>query len=362
MKSKKTLSILLIAMVLAFVLVPTLALADSFNGSITLTSNNSPTVDVFTVSNISPLDPTTACDISLTVSDADGFANISQVFLVFWYTTTAGDPAGLPNAPAALMSQGLDSQTVHWVEVWDGVDTFTGDTTNTNWVTAAPGSMPTGGETTFFNFQFSVTPGSEAQEVATATDTDKWVIGVLVTDATANTTFALADGTTGTPLSMQWYGEMTAAPEAGPFWTGATANMAYADQPAQIFDATYTLNIVSNGNYTLEVSADTTWVNGDPTTINYDTAVDAADEFSLSVDTQPTYNATGTAQELPNDPGVTGFTDPITIATPAGWGTGTDYAGVGITNIYMYLQTNATMTISASPYEGTVIFTLVNAP
>lgn len=360
MKSKKTLSILLIVMVLAVVLVPTLALADDFTGSITLTSNNSPTVDLFAVSNISPLDPTTACTVDLTVSDADGFDNISQIFLVFWYTTTAGDPAGLPNTPAALMSAGLDSQTVHWVEVWDGVDTFTADTTNTNWATTVSTLPADPTVITQYAFSFNVTPGSEAQEVATATDTDKWVIGVLVTDATANTTFALADGTTGTPLSMQWYGEMTADSGAGPYWTGATAGMAYADQAAQVFDATYTLNIISNGNYSLEVSADTTWTNIDPATINYDTAVDAADEFSLAVDTQPIYNNTGTAQELPNDPGVTGFTDPITIATPAGWGTGTDYAGVGITNIYMYLQTNAAMNVSANPYTGTVTFTLVN--
>ncbi|MEX1377561.1 MAG: hypothetical protein AB1Z23_08795 [Eubacteriales bacterium] len=349
---------MLIAVVLVFVLVPTLALADNYTGHITLTDNNEPTVDLFTVTNI-PLQPTTACTVNLTVSDADGFSDISQVFLVFWYTTTAGDPTVLPDTIGNIKSSNLDSQTLHWVEVWDGIGSFSTDTTNTTWTASSPAGMPTGGEVNSFAFaNFTVTPGKEAQEVETPTDTDKWVIGVLVVDSTGNETFQLADGTAGTYIGMDWYGEMYADPAAGPYWTGATAGMAYADLAAQVFDPSYPLDVTANGAYDLNISAETAWSNSDPNTISYDTLVDAADEFSLAVDTSPTYSAV-TAQELPNDPGVTGFTDPVAI-TPNTWGVGTDYAGISITNIYLYLQTNAVMTVSAQEYTGFITVTISN--
>ena len=134
--------------------------------------------------------------------------------------------------------------------------------------------------------------------------------------------------------------------------------MAYADEPAQVFDNTYTLLIRSNGNYSFLVSADETWSNAS-NDINYNTAMDTANQFSLAVDTQDSYNATGTAQELPYSGG--GTTTPITLTPSSNWGTGTDYAGVYITDIYMYLQTYSTMTETAGDdYTGTVTFTLTN--
>ena len=131
--------------------------------------------------------------------------------------------------------------------------------------------------------------------------------------------------------------------------------MAYADEPAQVFDGSYFLNVIANGNYTFEVSASTVWSNAS-NSINYNTAISSADEFSLAVDSVSAYNG-GTAVELPNAAATIAMPTPL----DASWGTATDYDGVIITNIYMFLQTNASMTESAGDdYTGTVTFTIVN--
>ena len=158
---------------------------------------------------------------------------------------------------------------------------------------------------------------------------------------------------------MSWFGLMTASGDARPEWTSGTPGMSYSDDTAdsQIFDNTYTLFIRSNGDYSFDVSTVETWTN-DTTSINYNTAMDTHNQFSLAIDTQDVYNFTGTAQELTYSGG--GTTTPIRLTPSANWGTGTDYAGIYITDIYMFLQTYDTMTeTNGDNYEGIVTFTLV---
>jgi len=358
MKNKKMLSVLLVIMVLIGVLVPTIVFADDIDGSITISSNTVPIIDTFTVSNATgSITPTGTCSVDLTVTDADTFDNIQSIELMFWHTTTAGDPTDIPTT-GDYDRLNNNSQVCFWVEVFDGT-TSTVDNTNTTWAASAIADVA---DTTVTNHQFlfDVTVGKEAREVETASDTDKWIIAAKVTDASANTAFAFANSDS-TPIGMQWYGEMTTAVGAGPQWTTATAGMAYADLPAQVFDNTYTLDVISNGSYSFQAYADTTWSDG-TNDILYDTAIDAAEEFSLAIDTVPTYNV-GTAQEFTNDGDADGHTEPITLNTPvdASWGSGTDYPGLGITNIYMFLQTNASMTINTgTPYTGTVTVAIFN--
>jgi len=352
MKNKKMLSVLLVVTILIGVMIPTIVLADDFTGYVNISSNTTPTIDVFTVDGIAPMTPTGTCNVSITVTDGDGFDNIDSIMLLFWHSTTAGDPTDLPS----FNQSDNDSSLYNWIEVWDSTQ-FTADTTNTTWSSTTPTS-PSGGNS--HTFSFVVTVGKEAQEVSTASDTDKWLVAVKVTDANSNTAFMLPNGASNMQIPTSWYGEMIADAGAGPQWTSASAGMAYADLPAQVFDNSATLSIISNGDYSLQTYSDTTWNNG-TSDILYDTAIDAAEEFSIAVDTVTTYNV-GTAQELTNDGDADGHTEPITVNTPidASWGSGTAYDGIGITNIYMFLQTNASMTTSVDDYSGTVTFTVVN--
>ena len=360
MRNKKTLTILLIVMVLAVVLAPAIALADNFTGSVTITSNYEPTISAFTASaGLGAMSPTNVITFSLTVNDLDEFSNISKVMVMFWHTTTAGAPTDLKT----IVQSENDSTVENWIEVYDGA-TFNTDLTNTTWsaenLNTSPAN-PTGSETSFV-FNFTVTIGQEAMEVDPTdhlSDTNKWVVAAKVTDAQGNTAFALPEGYETTPLSRSWFGLMTASGDARPEWTSGTPGMSYSDDTAdsQIFDNTYTLFIRSNGDYSFDVSTVETWTN-DTTSINYNTDMDTHNQFSLAIDTQDVYNFTGTAQELTYSGG--GTTTPIRLTPSANWGTGTDYAGIYITDIYMFLQTYDTMTeTNGDNYEGIVTFTLV---
>ncbi len=307
MRNKKTLTILLVVMVMAVVIVPTFAFADDFTGSITISSNNVPTIDAFTVTKsavaVTSLAPTDTVQVDITVSDADTFSNITEIMLLFWHTTTSGTPTDL-----GTFTQGdnTDSPTVFWVSVYNGV-TFEPDVSNTTWSATAPaGGDPDGTEGTF-SYSFNVTIGEEALEAA-GTDTDKWAIGLKVTDANSNTAFALPTGSESAML-MAWYGMMYPQAGAGPQWYSGTPGMAYADEPAQVFDSSYYLDVIANGDYTFEVSASTAWTNTVPTTITYNNLLANPDEFSLAVDTTSTYNA-GTAIELPNAAAAIAMTPP----------------------------------------------------
>jgi len=355
MKNKKTLTILLVVMVLAVLAVPVIVMADDFDGYIIISDNDPPVIDSFTVTNVAPLVRTSDCSISLTVSDAQTIADISEIMLVFWHSTTPGDPTDLPS----FVQADNDSAELNWIVVWDTGDAFLPDTTNTTWAATSPSNPDEG--LTSATFDFTVTVGKEALEVATPSDTDKWLIGVKVTDISNNTAFALANGTTNMQLGVQWYGEMTASAFAGPYWDLGSPGMSYADQATQVFTTSDTLVVLANGDYRLETYVDTTWTNSEtvPDSILYDTTLTGDEKFSIAVDTTDTYNV-GTAQELPNDPGGLNTTDPINITPSGAWGTATDINGVTITDIYMFLQTSSTITTAASAYTGNVVFTVVN--
>ncbi|MBN2880318.1 MAG: hypothetical protein JXN65_11895 [Clostridia bacterium] len=355
MKNKKTLTILLVVMMLAVLAVPVIVMADDFTGSIYISDSDPPVIDSFTVTNVAPLIRSSDCSISLTVSDPQTIADIAEIMLVFWHSTTPGDPTDLPS----FVQADNDSTQLNWIVVWGTSETFQPDSTNTTWAATSPTDpTPTATSATF---DFTVTVGKEAMEVAAPSDTDKWLIGVKVTDTSNNTAFALANGATGMQLEMEWYGEMTASEYAGPFWDLGSPGMSYADQATQVFTGSDTLFVLANGDYRIQTYADNEWINSEttPTSIFYDTAVDGDEEFSIAVDTTSTYNV-GTAQVLPNDTGALNHTDPININPSGAWGTATDINGVTITDIYMFLQTSTNITTSDTPYTGIVVFSVVN--
>ena len=133
-----------------------------------ITDNDPPQITAFTVSNVAPLVRTSDCSISLTVSDAQTIADISEVMLVFWHSTTAGDPSDLPS----FIQADNDSTELNWIVVCNSSQTFLPDTTNTTWAATSPAAPDSG--LTSATFDFTVTVGKEAMEVATASDTDKW--------------------------------------------------------------------------------------------------------------------------------------------------------------------------------------------
>lgn len=361
MKNKKMLTIAIIVMVLTALLVPTFALADPISGYITVSDNDDPVINTFTVTNatgaLTPYNLGNLCTVTLEVTDLDGWDTIDDIDLVFWYTTTAGDPTDIP----AYDNGTDDSSQINGISVWSG-GAFTADLSDTTWISPTPLSVPDGGTVNNFTFTFDVTIGKEAMKVASATDTDKWVIAAKVTDENGATDFQVLN--VGSPLAMNYYGEMDVDSYAAPYWNNGVPGLGFGDAgaSAQVFDGD--LQLICNGDYFMEVTAATTWDDGYGSDITYDTNNDTNQDFSLAIDTTGTYSAL-TAQTLANDADANGFTEPFNIdnnPVNSAWGTRTTYDGVFVNNIYMFLATNAAM-IASDPdgdgYTGTINFNMI---
>ncbi len=369
MKNKKTLTILLIVMIMVVISVPVIVLADdtkTATGEITISSVTAPEISGFSITSGTPaglsgttLSPTGELDVEVTVTDADGASNIEDVMFVIWYTSDGAVPTTIPSETFAFKSDADDSNILHWVHVSDSLGTYMLDTTNTGWGEDATNSPHTKTDVANgYTFTFNVIIGGEALSAEPSTSNDRWNMAVFVRDADDLTDFICYD--TGNDYGMEWYGEMHIDTDSGPRWDMATANMAYTAKPA--FVGGYDMNIISNGDYDLQVSADEVWEDSmDAGTFIYCTPDAASDnQFSLAVDIDDDI----ADFQIITDATVegSGVTDIVTIPRPtdSSWGEYTDFDGVTITNIYMFLKTNAVMPLSTGVFEGTIYFTVTN--
>jgi len=239
---KKLLPIAMVFAMLSAMLVPAVALAAE-DGAVETTFNGNDTPDVAVAADAT-MTPQSETTINVTVTDADGFADIASVVLkLYWDADTTAATQG-----AEFEALAVNAETVAGI-TWTSAGGFELDEeASSTWAIGVSTECSTPTDDDLANpFVFVIKPSKVATEAAN-TGTACWQISVLVTDDQDATGY----GSDTSRAAMNWYGDITV--------NTANANFGILVPGTDFFTATVgsiSMKYISNGDYDEQVKVAT---------------------------------------------------------------------------------------------------------
>ena len=266
---KKLLPIGVAVALLVSLLVPGAALAGT-DGAVSTTLSGNDTPDVVVALSETSMTPQTEYTINVTVTDADGYADIASVVLKLYYdANTSTDETEFDTKTVA------DAQTLAYITWTPGGGFVLSEEASSTWATGA-NATPTS-EDLANPFVFKITPGKVSTEADNVTPS--WQIAAKVTDDQGATGWA-ADAQRS---AMAWYGEITVNTASAPFGILAPGTTFGASSRVGSLSMTY----VTNGDYDEQVKVATNAFTGGTGTVTVDVTdfdAAAADEIAFKSD------------------------------------------------------------------------------
>jgi len=269
---KKLLPIALTLGMLSALVVPAAALAATEGAvSATFQGNSTPSVVVAFTGDLTPQVEAT---INVTVTDADGYADVGTVVLKLYYDSgTSTDEAEFNGKTVG------DAETLAYV-TWTSGGTFVLTEEESSTWTLGTCSTPTS-ENLANPFVINITPS----KVATESDgsSNCWQIAAKVTDDQSDTGFDAEDSDT----AMNWYGEVADVSASAAFGIVAPGSD-FTDNTVGSLSATY----IANGAYDEEAKVASDAFTGGTGTVVVDVIdqnASAANEIALKASDDSTY-------------------------------------------------------------------------
>ena len=246
---KKILSIL-VALGLMVALTPTAVFAAT-EGAVGTTFSGNDTPDVL-VECGATLTPQSEATINVTVTDADGLADIASIVLKLYYDsdTTAATEVEFEAMTTA------NAETLAYITWTAGGDFVLSEETGSTW-SMGSGTAPA---TLADPFVFKITPSKVATE-ALNSGTACWQIAALVTDDQSATGY----GSDASRAAMNWYGDITVNTASADFGIEVPGTV-FADATVGNISMTY----IANGAYDEKVKVATDAFTGGTGTVTVD--------------------------------------------------------------------------------------------
>jgi len=335
MISMRTMVSIAVVMAILVALVPTVALAaeDFAGGSFTL-GNDAPenvTVALTDTGDVAAtaMDPQVEYKVKVTVTDNNTLDDLDTITVTIYYdadgTYNTGDRPGAGNVQTASILTWTNADPDTWV--MDAVSEAGSWSIGT---CTAPSMTDSTG-----TFVFLFTPGKVAKET---TGSAEWHIYAVAYDGTATTDGYQEDRT------MNWYGEVTIDLTTIDF--GSVA-LGVVDDPSPNF----VLTNIANGNYKLNLKADSTWTGGSTAwQLSLDTIDENPGDTELALEADD--DATEADAQL--------VTDAYVLFVGHGSDAGpTDEDGDDVSTNTLWLSLGSTG-IVADAYSGTIYYQISN--
>jgi len=322
---KKLLPIGLVVALVA--LSPTAVFAATEDGvEATFTGNSTPSL-VTALQSITDLTPQVEATIHVTVTDADGYADIGEVILRLYYdVNNATDETEFDTKTTGSATE------VAYI-TWTSGGTFVlTEAEDSSWSVGA--CTPPAASNLDNPFIFKITPGKVAKEASSGAS-DCWQIAATVTDDSSVTAFDADTSDTG----MNWYGEVSGVSASAAFGIVAPGSTFTANTVGSL-----SANYIANGSYDEKIKVASDAFTGGTGTVVVDVTdfnASAANEIAFKASDDSTYgNATGV-----NASGVT-LDNSGTITTESGDTVATNQ---------LWLAMNSTYTCTGEK-TGTIYF------
>lgn len=330
MKGLKKLLPIGLVVALLLVLSPTAAFAAT-EGAVetTFTGNDVPDVVVSLTGDLTPQSEAT---INVTVTDADGYADISSVVLRLYYDT---DTTAATEGEFEAMTT-ANAETLAYITWTSGGDFVLSEEASSTW---SMGTCATPTDDDLANpFVFKITPGKVSTEAAN-TGTACWQISAQVTDDQSETGYDSDDER----AAMNWYGDITVNTASTAFGT-LVAGTAFADATVGSISMTY----IANGDYDEQVKVATDAFTGGTGTVTVDVT-----DFDAAASNEIAFKADDTAT-LGTAVGVD-----ASGATIDNSGDITEETGDTVTTNSLWLQISSTFTAYGEK-TGNIYFVIAN--